>query len=117
MNIDFQINTICNFLRENAISCKKTSTQLHDIFTENRAYNFIFYLKDKKILTASAKHFHYDGWTPFVVNMDETTFYIDPQTNDNKKYKILDGFFNQINAIATELYYHNNNKNFLKMFH
>lgn len=117
MNIDFQINTVCNFLRENAISCRKNTTQLHDIFTENRSVDFTFYLKDKRTLTISAKHFRYDGWTRFNVNMNETTFYIEPQGTNYKKYKILNGFYNQIDAIATELYRHNNNKNFLKMFH
>ena len=117
MNIDFQINTICNFLRENAFCCKKNITQLDTIFTENRAYNFIFYLKDRKTLTISAKHFRYNGWTRFIVDMNGMIFYIDPQTNENKKYKILDGFFEQIDAIYTELFYHNNNKIFLKMFH
>jgi hypothetical protein len=118
MNIDFQINTICNFLRENALCCKKDITQLHRSFTENRAYNFTFYLKDKKTLTVSAEHFHYGGWTRFSVDMNGMIFYIDPRgTTNYNKYKILDGFFHQIDALATELYHHNNNKIFLKMFH
>ena len=114
MNIDFQINTICNFLRENALSCEKSIIPLHAVFSTDQGHHFTFYLKDKKTLTISAEHFRYDGWTPFVINMNETTFYIDPQA---KKYEILNGFFKQIDAIATELYRHNNNKNFLKMFH
>lgn len=117
MNIDFQINTVCNFLRENALSCRKSTTPLHAVFSTDLGHNFTFYLKDEKTLTISAEHFRYEGWTPFVINMNDTTFYIDPQTSKTKKYEILNGFFNQIDAIATELYRHNNNKNFLKMFH
>lgn len=118
MNIDFQINTICNFLRENAIACKKDKTSLHRIFTENCAYNFTFYLKDKKTLTVSAKHFRYDGWTRFSVDMNGMIFYIDPRgTTNYNRYKILNGFFEQIDALYTELFNHNNNKIFLRMFH